>query len=103
MKKNILLCVILILGLLVGCSASKSDMTADSMAEGDFYYDEPASAPESMDDMIVEDSVTSKGEVAANRKIIEKVYMDVETKEFDVLIEKLKTIYHTRVSYPKEK
>ncbi len=87
MKKKVLLGVILALGLLVGCGASKSDMTADSMAEGDFYYDEPAS--ESMDDMIVEESTASKGEVSTNRKIIERVYMDVETKEFDALIERI--------------
>lgn len=96
MKKKIALSVMLSLCLLAGC-ATKSDVMTESSSsvpeydmevnDSEIYVEPEAEMP--MEDAVVEETTVSKGEVAANRKIIERVYMDVETKEFDILIEKL--------------
>ncbi len=91
MKKYISLMIVLMI-VLTGCGAKSSDMaTSDSINTGssDMKYDDNAmeDAGSIIENEIAPDS--SAESVSTNRKIIEKVYMDVETKEFDDLLNKI--------------
>ena len=91
MKKYISIILVLTF-LLVGCGSKTSDMaTSESFdASGsDMKYEDNGmgGTGEIIDYESTTDSSTES--VSTNRKIIERVYMDVETKEFDVLIDKL--------------
>lgn len=91
MKKYISIILVLTF-LLVGCGSKASDMaTSESFdASGsDMKYEDNGmgGTGEIIDYESTADSSTES--VSTNRKIIERVYMDVETKEFDVLIDKL--------------
>ena len=89
MKKYISIILVLTF-LLVGCGSKASDMaTSESFdASGsDMKYEDNGmgGTGEIIDYELTADSSTES--VSTNRKILERVYMDVETKEFDVLID----------------
>lgn len=85
MKKYISFIIVLTL-FLVGCGAKASDMETSS---SDMKFED--NAMEETGDFIEYDTATdsASANVSTNRKIIEKVYMDVETKEFDDLLSKI--------------
>ena len=86
MKKIKWFSIFLIIMLLVGCSAKSSDMATSES------FDAGSEAPkEEAGEVIEYDTATNSTEasVSTNRKIIEKVYMDVETKEFDELLSEI--------------
>lgn len=88
MKKKVLVIVLALLTvctLMCGCSSGKNFSNGTSNIEndslGDFFQD-------STTDMETEESTTDSA-VSTNRKIIEKVFLSAQTKEFDSLVEKL--------------
>ena len=91
MKKYISFIIVLML-LLVGCSGKSSDMAAmDSMDAGSSNSKYDGAPMEESGEVIEYDTAvdTAETSVSTNRKIIERVYMDVETKEFDNLLDKI--------------
>ena len=91
MKKYISFIIVLML-LLVGCSGKSSDMAVmDSMDAGSSNMKYDGDPMEEAGEVIEYDTAANGTEasVSTNRKIIEKVYMDVETKEFDSLLDKI--------------
>ncbi len=93
MKKYMSIILVLTF-LLVGCGSKASDMAASESFDAngsDMKYEDNGmgGTGEIMDYESTTDS--SAESVSTNRKIIERVYMDVETKEFDALIDKLHT------------
>ena len=85
MKKYISIVIVLML-VLVGCGSKTSDMAATES----FDADGAASADTKFENNSMEygtSESTPAESVSTNRKIIERVYMDVETKEFDELIQ----------------
>ena len=91
MKKYFSIILILCF-VLTGCGAKSNEMaSADSMtADGSsMKYDD--TVMEATGEVMEYESTANGTEesVSANRKIIERVYMDVETKEFDDLLAKI--------------
>ena len=96
---SIILTIILILSMLSGCGAStKSDVYNESFdtitesVSGNLAgSSNSVNKGEVMEDVEYEsaDSDNDKDDVSTNRKIIEKIYLTVQTKEFDNLLEKL--------------
>lgn len=74
--------------MLIGCGANANDMKEESMNGGTVSE----SFEESGDLLEYESSkeeTPSDSSVSTNRKIIERVYLHAETKEFDTLLDKL--------------
>lgn len=95
MRKQIRKLSVLVVGvlaatyLLVGCGAKTSDLMEESMNGGAVSnFNEEAG---DLLDYDVSEKVEESTDpsVSSNRKIIEKTYLRVETKEFDTLLDKL--------------
>ena len=102
---SICLVVFTILGLLSGCSASKSEMDVDyggamNGIAGDFMEDSYESNDAvSKEEISTESSGSGNESVSTNRKIIERIYFSVQTKEFDTLMSKLEDEIKTLGGY----
>lgn len=98
-KKIIALAVTILLGscVLAGCSSkaedaafeSASGMLSDSYNEMGDILDYESSASDNKGASPSETEGGSGADVSTNRKIIERVYLNAETKEFDALLNKL--------------
>lgn len=87
-------CVILVAVMLAGCGSDSYDMAVNGTASG--TYGEKGSVMgdgfvvnESTEDSSTTTALEEDAGVSTNRKIIERVHISVQTKEFDALIEKL--------------
>lgn len=90
--KKVISIIMILTCLLAGCGSKTSDMAAtDSMDTGASNMQYGESAKEDAGEIIDYESMTdgTNESVSTNRKIIERVYMDVETKEFDDLLDKI--------------
>lgn len=102
---SICLVVFTMLGLLAGCGASKSEMDVDyggamNGITGDFMEDSYESNDVvSKEEVSTESSGSGNESVSTNRKIIERIYFSVQTKEFDTLMSKLEDEIKTLGGY----
>ena len=102
---SICLVVFAMLGLLAGCGASKSEMDVDyggamNGITGDFMEDSYESNDVvSKEEVSTESSGSGNESVSTNRKIIERIYFSVQTKEFDTLMSKLEDEIKTLGGY----
>ena len=102
---SICLVVFTMLGLLAGCGASKSEMDVDyggamNGITGDFMEDSYESNDVvSKEEVSTESSGSDNESVSTNRKIIERIYFSVQTKEFDTLMSKLEDEIKTLGGY----
>ena len=90
-------CIFLGSCMFTGCGAGSNDMKTESMNEmvsdsfagtGDLLDYESSMSENNGDSSNLAEGDTSSS-VSTNRKIIEKVYLNAETKEFDALLDKL--------------
>ena len=98
-KKIFALAATILLGVcvLAGCSSKSDDaafnstngMLSDSYSEMGDILDYESSASDNKDASPGEAENGSGTDVSTNRKFIERVYLNAETKEFDALLEKL--------------
>ena len=102
---SICLVVFTMLGLLAGCGASKSEMDVNyggamNGIAGDFMEDSYESNDVvSKEEISTESSGSGNESVSTNRKIIERIYFSVQTKEFDTLMSKLEDEIKTLGGY----
>ncbi len=102
---SICLVVFTMLGLLAGCGASKSEMDVNyggamNGITGDFMEDSYESNDVvSKEEISTESSGSGNESVSTNRKIIERIYFSVQTKEFDTLMSKLEDEIKTLGGY----
>ena len=88
---SLILLMLLLASSIVGCSASDVDIEGDYVSNkvDSSFLDSENSYYNETEDVVDETGDTKSEKAETNRKIIEKIYINAETKTFDETYEKL--------------